>query len=101
MRLGAVRREQVFTSGRGHTSSLTRQLLERGDSVAATTRCPERLTAALGDGADTSRLLPLAVDLRDEEQVKQAVNKTVEHFGGLDVVVNNAATARASSLWKA
>lgn len=80
----------VTGTSRGLGLELTRQLLERGDGVVATTRSPERLTAALGDGADTSRLLPLAVDLRDEEQVRQAVNKTVDHFGGLDVVVNNA-----------
>jgi NAD(P)-dependent dehydrogenase (short-subunit alcohol dehydrogenase family) len=80
----------VTGTSRGLGLELTRKLLERGDSVAAATRSPERLTAALGEGADTSRLLPLALDLRDEEQVNQAVNTTVERFGGLDVVVNNA-----------
>ncbi len=69
---------------------LVKQLLERGDSVAATTRSSERLFAALGDRADTSRLLPLTVDLRDETAVKQAVHESTERFGGLDVVVNNA-----------
>ncbi|MGX1680681.1 SDR family NAD(P)-dependent oxidoreductase [Streptomyces althioticus] len=69
---------------------LVRQLLERGDAVTATTRSGERLLASLGDGVDTSRLLPLTVDLRDEEQVAAAVRKTTERFGGLDVVVNNA-----------
>ncbi|MGA5795561.1 SDR family NAD(P)-dependent oxidoreductase [Streptomyces cellulosae] len=64
--------------------------MERGDAVTATTRSGERLPAALGDGVDTSRLLPLTVDLRDEEQVAAAVRKTTERFGGLDVVVNNA-----------
>jgi citronellol/citronellal dehydrogenase len=36
------------------------------------------------------RALPLAVDIRDEEQVYAAVAKTVETFGGIDVLVNNA-----------
>ena len=36
------------------------------------------------------RALPLAVDVRDEEAVKAAIAKTVETFGGLDIVVNNA-----------
>jgi NAD(P)-dependent dehydrogenase (short-subunit alcohol dehydrogenase family) len=80
----------VTGTSRGLGLELVRQLLERGDSVAATTRSAERLLAALGDRADTSRLLPLTVDLRDEEQVKQAVRETVERFGGLDRVVNNA-----------
>jgi citronellol/citronellal dehydrogenase len=34
--------------------------------------------------------LPLVVDVRDEESVKAAIAKTVETFGGLDIVVNNA-----------
>src|SRR5207244_978025 len=59
-------------------------------SVAATTRSSERLLAALGDRVDTSRLLPLTVDLRDEAAVKQAVLETTGRFGGLDCVVNNA-----------
>jgi len=80
----------VTGTSRGLGLELVRQLLERGDSVAATTRSAERLLAALGARADTSRLLPLTVDLRDEAQVKQAVRETVERFGGLDRVVNNA-----------
>src|SRR5919107_132702 len=36
------------------------------------------------------KALPLVVDVRDEEAVKGAVAKTVETFGGLDIVVNNA-----------
>jgi citronellol/citronellal dehydrogenase len=34
--------------------------------------------------------LPLAVDVRDEAQVKNAIERTVATFGGLDIVVNNA-----------
>jgi citronellol/citronellal dehydrogenase len=34
--------------------------------------------------------LPLVVDVRDETQVKSAIEKTVETFGRLDIVVNNA-----------
>lgn len=36
------------------------------------------------------RALPLAVDVRDEDAVKAALEKTAETFGGLDIVVNNA-----------
>ncbi len=36
------------------------------------------------------RALALAVDVRDEESVRAAVAATVERFGGLDVLVNNA-----------
>ena len=34
--------------------------------------------------------LPLVVDVRDEEQVKGAIEQAVAAFGGIDIVVNNA-----------
>ena len=30
------------------------------------------------------------VDVREEETVKKALDATAEHFGGIDIVVNNA-----------
>jgi len=36
------------------------------------------------------KALPLVVDVRDEETVKKALDQTAAHFGGLDIVVNNA-----------
>jgi len=36
------------------------------------------------------KALPLVVDVRDEESVSDAIAKTVETFGGLDIAVNNA-----------
>lgn len=80
----------VTGTSRGLGAELVRQVLARGDNVAATTRSVERLLAELGDRIDTDRLLPLTVDLRDEAQVRQAVRRTTERFAGLDVVVNNA-----------
>lgn len=36
------------------------------------------------------KALPLCVDIRFEEQVEEAVKKTADHFGGIDILVNNA-----------
>ncbi|MET0379588.1 MAG: NAD(P)-dependent oxidoreductase [Spongiibacteraceae bacterium] len=45
------------------------------------------------------KALPIAMDLRDEEQVRAAVEKTVATFGGIDILVNNAsAMHRAPTL---
>jgi citronellol/citronellal dehydrogenase len=34
--------------------------------------------------------LPIQCDIRDEEQIASAIDKTVKQFGGLDILVNNA-----------
>ena len=80
----------VTGTSRGLGLELVTQLLRRGDNVAATTRSQERLVATLGEAVDTTRLLPLALDLTDAAAVADAVTRTVDHFGSLDVVVNNA-----------
>jgi citronellol/citronellal dehydrogenase len=47
-------------------------------------------TAASEIEAAGGRALPLVVDVRDEAAVRDALERTAAHFGGLDIVVNNA-----------
>ena len=47
-------------------------------------------TAAAEIEAAGGHALPLAVDIRFEDQVYGAVEQAVRHFGGIDVLVNNA-----------
>jgi citronellol/citronellal dehydrogenase len=47
-------------------------------------------TAAAAIETSGGRALPLAVDVRDEAAVKEAIDRTAATFGGLDIVVNNA-----------
>ena len=47
-------------------------------------------TAAAEIEAAGGKALPLAVDIRFEEQVNRAVEQAVARFGGIDVAVNNA-----------
>src|ERR1700723_710957 len=42
------------------------------------------------------KALPLVVDVRDEAMVKDALDKTAAHFGGIDIVVNNASAISLS-----
>ena len=44
----------------------------------------EEIEAAGGES------LPLQVDIRDEQQIRGAVDKTMHKFGGIDILVNNA-----------
>ena len=62
--------------------------LQRGDCVAATTRNVDALSAL--SERYGGRLLPLALDVTDRAAVFSAVRRAAEHFGALDVVVNNA-----------
>jgi NAD(P)-dependent dehydrogenase (short-subunit alcohol dehydrogenase family) len=62
--------------------------LDRGDKVAATARD----TATLGDLAAKygDAILPIKLDVTDREADFAAVRQAHEHFGRLDIVVNNA-----------
>ncbi len=62
--------------------------LERGDRVAATARD----TATLTDLVDKfgEALLPIALDVTDRDADFAAVKRAHDHFGRLDIVVNNA-----------
>src|SRR5215468_2703313 len=65
-------------------------------AIAAKTETPHpKLAGTIYTAADAiteagGHPLPLLVDVRDEEAVKTAIERTVERFGSLDIVVNNA-----------
>ena len=65
-------------------------------AVAAKTETPHpKLPGTIHTAAEEiekagGHALPIVVDVRDEESVKSAIDKTAAHFGGLDIVVNNA-----------
>jgi citronellol/citronellal dehydrogenase len=44
------------------------------------------------------KALALAVDVRDEASVKEAIDKTAAHFGSLDIVVNNASAIQLTQV---
>ncbi|GAA3028749.1 SDR family NAD(P)-dependent oxidoreductase [Streptomyces lactacystinicus] len=78
----------VTGSSRGLGRAFVEAALSRGDRVAATARDTGRLAelaAAHGDA-----VLPLPLDVTDRAAVHRAVLRAHQHFGRLDVVVNNA-----------
>ena len=54
-------------------------------------------TAAAEIEAAGGRCLPLMVDVRDEQSVADAIAKTAETFGGIDIVVNNASAIQLTN----
>lgn len=85
----------VTGASKGLGLSLVQQLLLQGHKVAATSRNLEDLRKAVGSHAS---FLPLAMDLKTEASVKQAIEQTIAHFGKIDVVVNNAGYGLLGSL---
>ena len=65
-------------------------------TVAAKTETPHpKLPGTIHSAAEEiekagGKALPLVVDVREEETVKKALDQTAAHFGGIDIVVNNA-----------
>ncbi|MBF4576650.1 SDR family oxidoreductase [Frondihabitans sp. VKM Ac-2883] len=62
--------------------------LERGDKVAATARKIETLDSLVEQYGDS--VLPLTLDVTDRSADFAAVQQAAEHFGALDIVINNA-----------
>ncbi len=54
-------------------------------------------TAAEEIEAAGGKALPVVCDIRDEGQVAEAVNRTVETFGGIDICINNASAIQLTS----
>ncbi|EGG16680.1 short-chain dehydrogenase/reductase family protein [Cavenderia fasciculata] len=81
---------------------LTRLLLRQGDCVAVTTRNSQSLKEKIQNDHQTTLLSPITddiinnqlliveVDLGNEASVASSVSQTIQQFGRLDVVVNNA-----------
>ncbi|MFK3707378.1 SDR family oxidoreductase [Klebsiella sp. NPDC088457] len=78
----------ITGASKGIGLSLARKLLATGANVVATSRTLASLVAQIGPASDT--FLPLQVDLVDERSVQDSIEKTLAHFGRIDVVVNNA-----------
>lgn len=78
----------ITGSSRGLGRSLTTAVLAHGDNVAATARDPKQL-----DDLKTQypgQILPIRLDVTDNAQIAKAVEETIDKFGHIDVLVNNA-----------
>ncbi len=78
----------ITGASRGFGRVWAEAALKRGDKVAATARD----TGTLKELVDTygDNVLPLRLDVTNHDACFEAVKKAHEHFGSLDVVVNNA-----------
>ena len=65
----------ITGASRGFGSEFARAALEHGCKVAATARKPEAVTQTLGEHEN---LLPIALDVTNQEQIDDAVKKAID-----------------------
>lgn len=78
----------ITGASKGLGLELAKKLLAEGFKVAATSRNESSLIKELGN--TSANFLPLEMDLVNEKSVKNAIDKTINHFKTIDVLVNNA-----------
>jgi NAD(P)-dependent dehydrogenase (short-subunit alcohol dehydrogenase family) len=78
----------ITGASKGLGFEITRAALQAGDSVAATVRNnPSKLYSAMNNNPN---LLVVEMDVTKEKDVKESVGKAIDHFGKLDIILNNA-----------
>jgi len=80
----------IFITGasRGFGKLWAEAFLKRGDKVAATVRNLSALNNLVSQYGDN--ILPVQLDVTDRESVNKAVEKVAQHYGGIDILINNA-----------
>jgi citronellol/citronellal dehydrogenase len=94
----------VTGGSRGIGKAIALRLAKGGANIAIAAKTAEPhpklegtiYTAAKEIEAFGVKVLPLQVDIRDEAQIKEAVEETVKTFGGIDILVNNASAINLS-----
>lgn len=83
----------VTGGGSGLGKSMTKYFMELGAKVAITSRDLEKLkkTATELEIETGGTCLPLQCDVRFYDQVEVMLKETLQHFGKVDVLLNNAA----------
>jgi 3-oxoacyl-[acyl-carrier protein] reductase len=89
----------IVTGGsRGIGRAIAALLLDQGAQVAITGRTADSLAQAEIDLRGGHRLLTVQADVASETDVHRLVQETATKFGGLDILVNNAAIGGLSAV---
>ena len=83
----------VTGAARGIGLAISKKFLEEGYRVAVLDIDQKTLLQTMKQDFDTNNVLGLECDVAEPDQVDQSVNRVVEEFGRIDVLVNNAGIA--------
>ncbi len=100
MGMGTLNKKTLFITGgsRGIGLSIALRAAKDGANIAIAAKTADPnpklpgtiYTAAAEIEQAGGKALPILCDIRFEDQVKAAVDKTAAHFGGIDICINNA-----------
>lgn len=98
----------LFITGasRGIGKAIALRAAREGANVAVAAKTAEphpKLEGTIFSAAEEieaagGKALPIVLDVRDDEAVQAAIDKTADHFGGLDILVNNASAIQLTPL---
>ena len=70
--------------------AIAQAYLQRGDNVVGNARTAERLAQAATKLGNPANFLAVAGDIAKPETAKALFDQAIKHFGGVDVLINNA-----------
>ena len=98
----------IFISGgsRGIGLAMVKKAAEDGAKIAIAAKTAEphpKLPGTIYTAADEiveagGEALPVICDIRNEDNVRDAINQTVDHFGGIDICINNASAIQLTNV---
>jgi citronellol/citronellal dehydrogenase len=95
----------ITGASRGIGKAIALKLAKEGANIVVASKSVEEnpklggtIFSAAAEIEDAGgRALPLQCDIRFEDQVKNAIDKAVEVFGGIDILINNASAVSLTS----
>ena len=96
----------ITGASRGIGKAIAIKLAAEGANVAIASKTVEEHPKLEGtiysaaeeiDKAGAGKVIALQADIRNEEQINDAVRKTAEAFGGIDILINNASAINLTS----
>ncbi len=87
----------ITGGGKGIGYGLAQAFAAEGSNLVITGRTESRLKAAKEklEKAYNVQVLPMTADGADENAIKNVVAKTIEHFGKIDTLINNAQVSKS------
>ena len=90
----------VTGASTGIGRSIAKSFLDAGMKVVAASQNPKRLDEAVDDLREHGEVIGVPTDVSDLEAVKRLADATIDAFGAVHVLVNNAGVFAPGYLWE-